>query len=802
MANPSKVWLRLLVSGLFLLSGVAGLVYEILWSRRLALVFGTTLPAVTAVLSAFMGGLGLGSLIFGSLADRWKRPLFLYGLLEIGVGLYAFAFEPLARLVERYALPLASWMGDSGWGLSVTRFFLCLLILGPPTILMGGTLPVLTRALSGRLEVLGRRLGLLYGANTIGAVLGTVLAGFLMIRFLGLHLSMMLAGGLNLLVGVVAVALGLGLPAARKSETGAEKSGGAGLNGKRFFILAAYGFCGFAALACQVSWTRVLVLVLGTSVYAFTTMLATFLLGLALGGAAAGRWIDGRPRLLELFGVIEVGIGFSVFVSIALLGRLPVLFLSLFEQVSGGGFELFQGAIFLLAGLVIFLPTFLMGAAFPVASRIFVGEQSRIGRDVGRLYWWNTCGAIFGSALAGFVFIPAFGTRNTLEGAALLFAAIGLVALNLEPAEGRGKRIGLTPILVLFLAILHFGIAPWQETLLSSGVYVYAPQMEDGFQSNQKFLMYREGIHSLVAVTEQAGVRSLRINGKTDGSDGGDMTTQVLLAQLPLLLHPAPKRALIIGLGTGVTAGSAARHPNVDVECLEIDPEVIRASGFFSHVNGNVLENPRVRVRQVDARTWLARPGPSYDVIISEPSNPWITGVSNLFTREHFEAGRRRLSGLGFFCQWVHSYYMSPDNLRTILRTFVEVFPHSSLWEASTGDYLILGRSGPFDPNVIKKALLQGWQEQGVRDDLSRIGIQEPQDLLARQILTPSELREFIKGGEINTDDRPVVEFLSPLSMYRETYLPNLREIMRFAHRRTARDAQRPQDEPAREARP
>jgi spermidine synthase len=780
--QPARPWLIAVAAVLFFASGAAGLMYEIAWSRRLALVFGTTLPAVTAVLAAFMGGLALGSAIFGRVADRSRRLLGLYGVLEIGIGLYALAFEPLVRWVERSAPVWAGALGEGSASLDAARFVGCLLLLLLPTSLMGGTLPVLGRALLRSREHLGSRLGLLYGINTLGAVVGTALAGFVLLRWVGLSGTLAIGGAVNLTVGLAAVALELlvgtgpaGLDASPAPKGPAERGPGLALLG------LAYGLCGFAALVCQIAWTRALLLVLGTSVYAFTVMLSTFLTGLALGGALAGRLADRARSPWQAFGVIEWAIGLFVLLSAALLSRLPVLYLEMFAWASKDSFWALQLVAFSLAAAVMLVPTLLMGAAFPVAARLALADGKQVGTRLGDLYWANTLGGILGAVTAGFWIIPAVGTRATLQAAAGIFMAVGLAVLARDRSVAPARRVLVVGLLVLLGVAMAVSVPPWERMLMSSGVYVYAPQLEDGFRAQQKFLYFNEGRHSLVAVTEAAGIRSLRINGKTDGSDGEDMVTQVLLAQLPMLVHPRPARVMIVGLGTGVTAGSAAAHEGTEVDCLEIDPDVIAASRLFSDVNGGALDHPRVRVLEVDARTWLSAGGPEYDVLISEPSNPWITGVSNLFTLEHFAASRRRLVPGGVMCQWVHSYYMSLENLRLILRTFLSVFPDASLWHGAEGDFLVLGRTGPLPGAQVLRTVSEGFAALPIRQDLARIGVVTPQQFLRRQLLTPRQLRAFVGEGPINTDNRPLVEFLSPLSMYRDSHDENLRALREAA---------------------
>jgi len=768
-------------AALFLISGMAGLIYQTIWNRMLALVFGTTLPAVTTVLAAFMGGLALGSFIFGRVADKSIHLARMYGVLEICVGLYAFAIEPLFAALRRLTPVLAQSLGEDSFSFQLIRLLLCFAVLVPPATLMGGTLPVLSRALAQRESSIGQVIGMLYGLNTLGAVAGTFLAGFVFIRVFGISASLIGTGILNIIAGAIAVALDkpLARHLASAAATAAAAKAGQGKtkdrNGR--LVLACYAAAGFAALACEVAWARALSLVLGSSVYAFTTMLGTFLAGLAIGGVVAGKHADRIANRWQLFAVLELGIGFMVLLSSVILGRLPVLYLNIFFGLSDVSFFAVQALIFGLAMLVMILPTLLMGAAFPVAARLLIDNPVWIGRKVGDLYFVNTLGGIAGSIIAGFVLIPLIGTRLTIEFTAAVFFVVGLVFLMTDEQQPKRARLLTGVVFAALAAVFAVILPPWEQVLMTSGVYVYAPQMRDGFEGQREFLYFKEGLHSLVAVTSHGGIRSLRINGKTDGSTGEDMATQVLLAQLPLLVRRGAKDALIIGLGTGVTAGSAATHSGLSVDCLEIDPAVREAAAKFNDVNQGALDNPAVNIIEADARTWLAHQQKMFDVIISEPSNPWITGVSNLFTLEHFRTCRSQLKPDGVICQWIHSYFMSLDNLRIIFRTFQAVFPNASLWASAEGDFLLLASPSPLPFDDLISRLNQPWTP-AIAQDLARIGVTSPADLAARCLLSPQGLSALANEGPLNTDDKPIVEFLSPQSIYLNTHPANLQAIL------------------------
>ncbi len=794
-----------IVSFCFFLSGAAGLIYEVVWSRILSLTFGTTLPAVTTVLSAFMGGLALGGFVFGRLADKWGKPLPIYGILEVGIGIYGLFTPLLFRYADSFYAFIFHMFDRNMFWFHLLRFFICFLILIIPTSLMGGTLPILSRYFIRRKAELGTGLGLLYGLNTLGAVIGTLSAGFIFIRFVGVNPTIMIAAISNIIIGGFIVFLYYfaakrpaadeqvaegdetkeeapevqeeAVPGVESMAEAPEEDEGVSVKVKAlppWFFIAAYFAAGFGAMACEVAWTRAMTLIIGSSVYAFTLMLSAFLTGLALGGAALGRIADRHKDPLILFAGLELGIGFFVLSSIVLLGRMPVLFLDYFS-ITERSFAGLQFIEFFLISLIMFVPTFLMGAAFPVVNRLYVRNISNLGRKVGDLYFVNTLGGIGGSTTAGFLLIPAIGSQSTLTLAACLFLTVGLVAFLLNRAAPVSKRVLSGSMLVVLSVVYVLSIRSWNPLLMTSGIYVYAPNMEDGFEADRKFLFYEEGLHSQVAVTKKSGIKSLRINGKTDGSSGADMKTQVLLAQIPMIMHEEPEKVLIIGWGTGVTAGSAAKYEKADIEAVEIDSLVVEASKFFAEENHNALDDPQIDIILADARTYLRNIPRKYDVIISEPSNPWITGVSNLFTSDQFQIFKNKLKHNGVVCQWIHAYYMEPEDLKTIFRTFLHVFPHVTLWEGSEGDYLMLGSLEP--KTVLPATLTERINERKLAGELSSIEIYDIQDLIDRFLMNTESLGNFVGKGPLNTDQRPIIEFNAPHALFKHTYITNKKMI-------------------------
>ncbi len=756
-----------MISTGFILSGAIGLTYEVVWQRRMSLIFGTTLPATTAVLAAFMGGLALGSFIFGRIADKHASPLRLYGILEIGTGIYCYLTPSIFNLIHGIHIALFRIMGDSV-SLQILRFTLALVTICVPCLFMGGTLPVLTRAIALSRDSLRDRLALLYFLNTLGAVIGTLATGFIFIRTFGMtHVTHLAVFG--------NIALGLGFMALARRDHASSgpvaASNSSPSSPQRHLLPTVYFICGAIGMGAELAWFRTLNLIIGSTVYAFTMLLSAFLLGIASGSFILKQIRSHTSEPMQWVGGLIITNGLMIAVSIAVLSRLPVVVLWLFPMFHES-FLAWQFCLFTL-GLITVLPaTLCMGALFPVICEAYISEMRTVARSVGQLYLWNTLGGIAGTVLTGFLLIPLIGSRFSLITFAGICLIMGCFMLATYQPKHQLALLGIICIALLYL------LPSWDRVLFDSGVYLYAPQMRDGFEADRNMLFEEESVHSFVTVSEKAGIRSLRINGKTDGSDGADLYTQILLAQLPLLHAQGASNVLIIGLGTGVTHGSALTYPEVVSECIEIDPAVIRAARFFDHISGQALSNPRGRIIREDARTVLSAATNHYDVVISEPSNPWISGVSNLFTIEHFMACRKALANDGIMCQWIHSYYMSPSTLLSVFHTFSSVFPHCSVWKGSPGDYLILGsmREHEIDLELI-------WEKglpRSAMDDLARVGILSAVDLADRHLLNDTQLRRMVAEhrARINSDDHPVVEFDSPQSLFQNTVQAN-EELLR-----------------------
>jgi len=744
-----------LISLCFILSGATGLIYEVLWARMLGLVFGATTLAVSTVLAAFMGGLALGSALAGRVAPRIRKPVSTYGVMEICIAVYALLVPFIFRLVDHIYAVIWQQLHPGYFAFSLWRFALSGLVLLIPTTLMGATLPVLAVALVRSSESDSNSVTRLYACNLAGAIVGTLVAGFVLMPLLGIRMTIAVAAVLNILVGVVAISLQRQTGEVNRVESEVSVTT---TDSSRFWLFAALT-SGFVTISTQVSWTRVLTMIIGSSTYAFSIVVALFLIGLAIGAWLVAR----KDRSQQLrFDILKVELltAIALLLSLFVLNKTPAMLVTLGLKIqisSWPGLLLLQ--VF-CATLLILVPAVLMGMVMPLVLVWAGSESTKAVARVGRSYAINTIGAIAGAFITGFLLIPRTSTRFTLLFAATCCLVVASVAYRpaepaRDPALKRALAIGAIP----FVVILLFIIAPPMNLAdLSIGAYdslvrVLAKTREESSdpeprQKVHELLMYREGPSATVSVRRDQDTLSLAINGRTNASDSPfDMPTQVMLGQLPVLIAPRIESGLIIGYATGITVGAMLQSPVTSVTCLELEPATVEASRFFEHVNNHPLDDPRMKLVIDDARTFLRVTPNRYDMIVSEPSHPWVPGVANLFTQEFFELGRARLNDEGVFVQWLQIYQLSTESLRSVLATYQKVFPH-----------VLVFRVGGLDKG--KDLLLVGSQRPLTLDRL-------PEETRSWLVCDETKLGPAVVGAKVNTDDNMYIEMTVPREAFR-----------------------------------
>lgn len=771
----------------FFLSGASGLILELVWTRMLTLVFGSTTLAVSTVLATYMGGLGVGSYLAGKIADRIKNPVRAYALAEAAIGIYALAMPWIISFYPGLNHWLWGTFGDRYTVLSLLRFAAAAGLLLLPTTLMGATLPLLARFLVSRPFEMGRislRLGTLYAVNLFGGVAGSFLAGFEFLPAAGVSATNWIAASFDLsLAAAILLAQKFGrrlAPAsapsldelAAQAEAKPVDVGPLITPAARRAVLFAFAVSGATAMILQVLWTRALAVIIGSSIFSFTIILLAFLVGLGTGSAAFGRWAQRFRDPVRGLALVHLGIVATIGLSYLVTDRLPFTFTWLLSSTTIGP-DTVLTCQFALACIAVLPSTFLMGAIFPLTVRVVSANLSSVGRDVGSAYAINTIGAIVGSFLSGFIVLPELGLQRGIYLSAVADLSLAALLFAVAPGLAVSRRI-TGAVTAVAMAVGGLALPRWNLTNFSIGFFRvsmardYIEIVEKRHQKKKwqmpKLVYYRDGIATTVSVDQWGKVFSMKNNGKVDASNDADMPTQISVGLLPLLLYHndhAPKVALV-GYGSGVTAGAVTQYPIGSLEVVELEPAIYEASHFFDDVNHRPTENLRVKAIVGDGRNFLSQRSDKYDVIISQPSNPWITGVSNLFTREYFQEIKARLADDGLFCQWAQLYEMAPWNIKAIYRTLVDQFPYVMVFAAEdlSSDTILIASRKPIDLDIRKIA--KAFDNPVTAAEAKRAGFDSPHDIPAYLLLGPEELRSFTAGAATNTDDNALIEFAAP----------------------------------------
>jgi spermidine synthase len=769
-------WLHSVVSICFFCSGAAALIYQVAWLKALGLLFGRTTYAITAVLAAFMAGLALGSWWLGRRAERAVNPFRLYGFIELGIGFSGLASLAGLLLVRELYIPIYHVFAEQPLLLLGYRFLASFVVLLLPTTLMGGTYPVMLKFLTRQARQLGAFASRLYWLNTAGAITGAALAGFVLLWHLGLYRSILVAAFLNLAVATVVFLAARRLATASSAAAPEEeREGGETMApAKAWLALLVTAATGFASMMYEISWTRILAIFLSSTTYAFTFMLMTFLLGITVGSYLFERWHRRWKLDFALLGqlVTLLALGGLFFIAIsATLGEFTLQM----ARMAGTSVTLLLLGQFLVAFLAMIVPTLLFGLTFPLTVVLYCGRDTRRGARAGALYAVNTVGAIAGATITGLLLIQTLNRVNVSLAASGLLVGVALVVFLLErPRQALQVLVGGA---VLALVVVLAASQLFTRPILFS-LTVLANLNRPAFRSNltlaeisdmDQVVFFQEGLNASVVVVQQEGIQSIRTDGKTEASSI-DQQTQLFSAYLPLSLHPAPRRVLIIGFGSGATVFAAAQFSSVErVDCIEIEPAVVAAAPFLGELNHGVQNSPKVRILVDDARSYLAVTREQYDVIISEPSYLWSAGVSSLFTTDFYRQIKRRLAPDGLFLQWLPVYQLLPSDVGIVVGTLQTSFEQLSLWRGSEVDFLFLASPTPRSYNLapLPRELVRN---DGLRESLStHLKVKEPAGILAYYLLDPAALRSLTFSDELNTDDRTILEYRAGLRLTQST---------------------------------
>jgi len=780
---------------LFFLSGAAALAYEVLWSKWLTRVIGVTTFSISTVVATFLTGLALGGLLFGRRIDRGGRPLRLYAWLEAGVALCASVFYALLPAFESAYVFLHRQIGSHVGLVLLARVVISFLALLPPTILMGGTLPVLCRREVGQGRAAPRALAALYALNTLGGVAGTLLTGFFLIEHLGLRGTLVAAVATNLTCAGIAWMLDrresrIGFDAGRALDARAKTDGGDDVRPRaaavpdprlpwpprrRAALLGASALAGFTALSFEITWTRALGIFLRSGiVYSFSLALANFLLGIFLGSWIYHTFLARRRAGLLCLSALQAGLGAAGLASVWSLSRIGDL-PGWVAQRMGGEYSWGEWAVvWLLASASVMLaPAVLMGIVFPLIGGLVVSEE-HVGGDVGRLYAWNGLGSVLGALASGFVLIPALGTLECLRLNALLCVALAVAAALMQARAPLTRRIDRRAALAAGAAVV---VALASPAIPSQLIRRRITSSRPGTN-----LFYKEGAAGLVEVYDRVGVEGNHYRKLYDNGTSYAGTTQngrryhKLLGHLPALLHPAPRTGLVIGFGSGMTFGAMMQDPRIErVDCVELSPEVLEASRFFAADNGSATENPKGRILRGDGREHLLATDERYDLISLEPPPPRFAGVVNLYSEDFYRLCRSRMRPGGIMAQWIPMHSHTVEEMRDLIRSFVQVFPQATFWVPNERDGILVGSTSPL--RVGAGDLRARMQAEPVASDLRSIDVPDLGALLGGLLMDSQALHDYTRPASLITDDRPSIEYFASHGLI-ESY-GHLEDVMR-----------------------
>ncbi len=779
---------------MFFASGVAALVYQMVWTKLLTLVFGVTFLAVSTVLTSFFGGLALGSFLGGKWIERHKHGFLWYGTAEILVGIYALLFGLFLQLNNSAYVFLAQATGSGFAGLTLIKFVLSAILLIVPTTLMGATLPILSKTLARGRRTFAWDIGGLYAVNTLGAVAGAVLAAFLFIPSFGLSAILYGAGVLNFAIGISAILFGRTEAAHEVDMTEAAEATPASAGPpqlatgpidpdekalpRHFSAIVLWGFAlsGFTGLCYEVIWTRVLGFILTGTVYAFAVVLAVFLTGIALGSFVLSSFLDrvrSRSAVINIFAAVEVLIGLTSIALIILYAKLPGMgfYMRLDSTPNWGEFVYLN---FFTSFITLIIPTFLFGATFPLVCKIYDWGADSVGEKIGRIYSLNTVGGILGSFISGFVFIPFVGMQNAIILTAAINILIGLVMAFANPLGSRRLRYAIPGVGIAAMVVLVLILPPNMPLSLHKSL----------LRRGEEILYYKEGATATVMIAERKGFgieasnKRLWVNGnRATAAYYEGLQINRFQGVLPMVIHPNPRNVLVICFGSGTTFGTLSQFPVKQVDNVEIARAVIQGASYFKDANMDVLHNPVSKINIDDGRSFLAVTTNKYDVITEEPMHPALAGVVNLYTKEYYELAKSHLKKGGIMSQWIPLYNLTVDDVRLMVRTFQSVFPHTSIWLANT-DIFMLGTEEEL--TVDYDRLVRKLNRPNIKKLLSEIDLEDPAEFLATFIMNEKQVREYAGEGPIMTDDMPVVEFTGPKSLHINTISPNIAEFVRY----------------------
>lgn len=785
----NKSALFALIAFLFVLSGIAALIYQVAWFKYLSYFLGNSTYAQSIVLATFMGGLAIGSWIWGKRADESKNALKLFAWLEVAIAIYCLLYFPIFEFVKKGFVSLVisqEWPSDS----NIVLFFkllVSILTILIPTILMGGTLPVLVRYLSDRIEEVGKNVSILYFINSLGAVIGSLAAGFYLLEKIGLYNTVYIGAFADLLVGVIFLIVVYAKKDSILKSTKKQKIYKKTPDKNKFEVtekiyrisLIIAGGSGLCAMIYEVAWLRLLIPILGSTTYSFTLVLVTFITGITIGSLIIYFILPKLKKPFTFLGFCQFGIVVSILLTLPFYEKIPYLIWSDVgdNMKSVDGYHYYMSRQFYYTFLIMIIPTVFMGMSLPIASRLAVKKSSEAGESVGKIFAINTVGTVVGSLASGLLLIPLIGIKITVELALLINVLLATLVFIQPKALKNSYKLVVLITLVGSSAYYYLKVdyERWAYTIMTSAVSRKInrksppPTFEEFYvrekASHDEILYYKEGVGGTVVVTNKNDEVNLYTNGKGDANSKTDLRTQINLSQTPMILHPNPKNVYVIGFGAGTTIGNVLTHDRVEnAKVAEISPEVIEASVYFNHVNQKPLSDSRLTLLKDDGVSALRLSPDTYDIIISQPSNPWSAGVGNLFTKDFFHDCKQKLNEGGYMAQWFNLYEMSDETLKMVLRTVLSEFEFIDLWQIGNSDLLMICSDKPINTNLdsLEKNYI------GVKDKLELGLIKTFSTFLSQQFMSSEEmdvLKKYASSSNskvINTENHPLLEHWAP----------------------------------------
>ncbi len=768
---------------MFVISGAIGLGYQVLWSKFLLQFIGISAWSYATILCVFMSGLAVGSQWLGKIADKLPCPLKFYCILELGIGIYTILiYESLMTGAGSMYRVAASQLLDSNAPtllLASTRALLAALILFPPAIAMGATFPAVLKYAARERDNIGSRSAGLYAFNALGASAGALIMAFFLIPSMGLKASLMILGLGNLFLALMSFIISKIWPFPTKATNSASDKEEPASDGQKRWLLLVF-VSGFLSFTLEIGWTRYMVLVLGSTTYSFAVVLASFIFGIFLGSILLHFFVPKMKRSIVWFGLSLSTTGILVMVGMIFYPLLPAISKFLMSLLSFDiyAFYLAEMIKIMLSFSVMLPPTVFIGISIPLFLHLFADDVKKLGQVSGRIYAFNTWGNVLGALIGSLVLLPLLGLETLFFICSLSYVLLGLYCLKNEDKNAYRITMSLSAIAIMFSFLLPWDPLMFTVTPSRRNSEFRIASIFDPTTTKDRVLFFEEDPAASVMVLEDIDTddktpsRLLFVNGKVDATDSGDMITQILCAHTPLLLHQKPEDVLIVGYGSGVTVGSALTHPLKSLEVVELIQKVIKASVHFEHVNQKPLEDPRTRLIVEDAANYLITTPKTYDVIISEPSNPWIAGIGSLFTLDFYELTKGRLREGGIFLQWLQAYEISDSTVFGILKTFRQVYPFVYVFHGRNNDLFLMGSQTPIQPDL--NQISQRMQEPVVAKNLKLADCEDVFTLFSTQMFSPEKVSLLAAYGQrLNTKDNLWLEHQAPMELFQKE-LPSL----------------------------